>query len=313
MGVFAETVTALVWMVGLFPTVALAVFTVTNMAPVSLQFFPPSPAGLPSAPLPPYPVVPLPQLPSPQSPVPPSPLLLDSSIVCAPPHAVIPSPPVSAAAASLVCPASPAPLTDLTADQLKFKIASWGRLALMFLSITFILIGIVGPQVEAAAKAEARAASEEDKAYKEAKEALIEAMYAVDAATKEIDTAVDKCISDLQMRVSDLITNDHLFSLMFGINKVIARKHKVLEKVSIAKPQLGLARMKHARVYRRCFQLGICMNFATWVCAGGAFYRSIELQMGKPARADTITCFSLLAILAAGLHGYYLRLANFED
>ncbi|KAI5009106.1 hypothetical protein ZWY2020_010154 [Hordeum vulgare] len=233
MGVFAETVTALVWMVGLFPTVALAVFTVTNMAPVSLQFFPPSPAGLPSAPLPPYPAVPLPQLPSPQSPVPPSPLLLDSSIVCAPPHAVIPSPPVSAAAASLVCPASPAPLTDLTADQLKFKIASWGRLALMFLSITFILIGIVGPQVEAAAKAEARAASEEDKAYKEAKEALIEAMYAVDAATREIDTAVDKCISDLQMRVSDLITNDHLFSLMFGINKVIGRKHKVLEKEAL--------------------------------------------------------------------------------
>lgn len=183
----------------------------------------------------------------------------------------------------------------------------------MFLSITFILIGIVRPKVEAAAKAEARAASEDDKAYEKAKKKLRAATRAVDVAAKAIDTAVDTCLDLLHMRVSDLISNDHVFSLMMDINKVIQRKHKALQKVSIAKPQLGLARMKHAWVYRICLQLGICMDFVAWVCAGGAFYRSIELQMGKSARADTIACFTTLAILAAGLHGYYLRLASFED
>lgn len=183
----------------------------------------------------------------------------------------------------------------------------------MFLSITFILIGIVRPKVEAAAKAEARAASEEDKAYKEAKEELSAATLAVDVAAESIDTAVETCVELLHMRITDLIRNDHVFSLMMDINKVIERKHQALEKVSIAKPQLGLARMKHAWVYRLCLQLGICMDFAAWVCAGGAFYRSIELQMGKSARAVTIACFTILAILAAGLHGYYLRLASSED
>ncbi|KAI5009092.1 hypothetical protein ZWY2020_010140 [Hordeum vulgare] len=147
------------------------------------------------------------------------------------------SPPASSTAypTACVCSASTSPTV---ADRLKFDIAIWNRFVIGFFAAALYLVYVAKQRVDAAAKAEDRAASNEDKSYKAALDKLEAPRAAVTKAAESYRLALlsppplPECALDSHVTAAAKVHCDAVRAMMSATGKAEEQK-----------PIVGIARM----------------------------------------------------------------------
>lgn len=207
------------------------------------------------------------------------------------------------------CVCSPSTSTTV-ADRLKFDIAIWNRFVIAFCAAAVYLVFLAKQRVDAAAKAEDRAASDEDKAYKSALEDLSAPRTAVKEAAEAYALALQmfpplaEGAPDPRVTAAEKTRCDAVRALM-----------SATEKDEKKKPIVGVARMGKVerRMVRILFFLSVLFNMGAGICAAGAFFRSVELQMGNPTEFGTLMMFAVPGVPMIVAHLFSLFVAVKED
>ncbi|KAM3372180.1 hypothetical protein ACQJBY_019195 [Aegilops geniculata] len=183
--------------------------------------------------------------------------------------------------ASCASPPTSASDSSSQSEKLKSHITGWNRLTVAFLLGAMFLIFTVKPRVDAAAKAEDRAATAEHKAYDAALDERNKAHDAAYRAKEDVKRAVDGILpalvppppGGLDPRVAKLS--------IIQYNAVIARE-KADKKAEEKCPLVGLARMGRFERWtvRIFFALSILYSFGAGICSAAAYFRSAELELG---------------------------------
>uniref|UniRef100_A0A453AMB8 Uncharacterized protein n=2 Tax=Aegilops tauschii TaxID=37682 RepID=A0A453AMB8_AEGTS len=315
----------------LLPTFYLFVFTVTNFAPLAAQFMSPPPASPSSKLLMPAPHTTLPHVGC-------NPMLAQYIAAMYPPSQVCAllsttaydcTPMLVQYIASIapgrICamlpttatdhPASGASPSSLASDssqsnKLKSYISFWDRLTVAFLLGAMFLIATVKPRVDAAAKAEDRAASKDDKVYEAVLDELCKDHRYAARAQAEVHEAT-RCT----FPASHALRPDVARRMRTRDDAVKARE-EACKKVDDLRAVVGVARMgKVERFMVRCFfVLSILFSLSAGICSAAAFFRSAQLEKGgSMSLAAVIGTIAVAGVPMVLAHAHFLYVALYEN
>ncbi|KAF7006609.1 hypothetical protein CFC21_021642 [Triticum aestivum] len=207
------------------------------------------------------------------------------------------------------CVCSPSTSTTV-ADRLKYDIAIWNRFLIAFCLSAVYFVFLAKQRVDAAAKAEDRAASDEDKAYKSALEDLSAPRTAVKEAAEAHALALEMFPPPAEGAL-----DPHVIAAEKTHCDAVRAFMSATEEAEKKRPIVGIARMGDVerRIVRGLFFLSVLVNMGAGICAAGAFFRSVELQMGNPAEFGTLVVFAVPGVPMIVSHLFCLFVAVKED